>query len=307
MATKIVSVQDGPRTTVSDLIKAPTLIPERVLHLMLNMFLADFILRPAGSVPSGVLIYRESEPLFADGDAEVVEEFGEIPLITTSRGVRKVAKTVKRALGILVSQEMLDREAMDEVNKQITKVTNTMIRTWNKVFLDLFLTNPGIATMAVAAPWTGTSSKVRKDLALGKVAVSNADTDTSNGTGESKLGFEPDTLIVNIATAATFEYSDDINKPYVGNIADESPQYRGTLPREFAGLRIMKSFQVPANKAILLQRGIVGGIADERALHGTPLTLQSDNTETYRSNIIRRSAMFVDQPQAAIVLTGVES
>jgi hypothetical protein len=69
----------------------------------------------------------------------------------------------------------------------------------------------------------------------------------------------------------------------------------------------MASWQMPANKALLLQAKTIGGIADERPLHATPMREQANNTETFRSNVIRRSAIFIDQPKAGIVLTGVDS
>ena len=308
MAVRIVSAQDGTRLNVSDMVKSPTLIPERTINMMDQHFIVDYLLRDAGGVPSGVILYRESDPLYADSDAEVVEEFGEIPLVTISRGLRKVARTVKRAFGILVSQEMIDRNDTGEVNRQITVATNTMTRTWENVFLSLVFSNPGIPTMAVGAPWGSGTERTRKDLALGKLVVNNADADSNNGTGTNKFGFRADTLVVNMTTAAAFEYSDDVAKPYLGgNIADENPQYIGTLPRRYSGLTVMASWQMPANKALLLQAKTIGGIADERPLHATPLREQANNTETWRSNVIRRSAIFIDQPKAACILTGVDS
>src|SRR4051812_28516594 len=127
---RIVSVQDGPRLTVSQMVKSPTLIPKRIISNLQQEFIVDSLLRRLPATESGAYVYDESTPLFADGDAAIVEEFGEIPTISGRVGARKVALTVKRALAMLVSQEMVNRNNADRVNTQITQIRNTMVRTW---------------------------------------------------------------------------------------------------------------------------------------------------------------------------------
>lgn len=302
MTTRLVSTQDGPRLTVAQMVKQPRLIPARVIKMMDQEFIVDSILRRAGGNESGVVLYEESTPMFADGTAAVVEEFGEIPMISGRVGKRKVARTVKRGLAIKVSQEMVNRNNVDAVNRQVTQVKNTMIRTWEDAFFQIISTHPDIPTIAAATTWGAANSAIRKDLAAAKRTIKNA---TTVDDADNFFGFDPDTLIIGTGTETDFLASDDLAKVFEKSpLASENPQYKGTLPRDIFGLVTMVSRRIPAGRALMLERGTLGGISDERPMSATPL-YEDRPTETWRSDVIRQSAMFVDQPKAAIWITGV--
>ena len=106
----VIGVADGPRLTVSQLLKDPTRIPRRMIKMLDQQFITDAVLRKLPPTQSGSYVYEESTQLFADGTSEVVAEFGEIPVVTGSLGAQKVAVTTKRALGLQVSIEMKNRK-----------------------------------------------------------------------------------------------------------------------------------------------------------------------------------------------------
>lgn len=303
--TKVVSVQDGPRLTVSSLIKNPTVIQRRLISMMENQFIVDSLLRKLPPTDSGVYEYHESTPLFADGDAEIVEEFGEIPVITGRVGQRKVAYTVKRALALLISIEMRNRNNIDRVNTQQVQIKNTMIRTWETAFFRVLLNHPDVPSLAATGAWDDSSSKIRTDIAEATSLIEDATT----GEAQNYLGFTPNTLVIGKRTRTDLIQSDDFMKAYSDKLVDQSPAYTGTLPGQFVGLNIMVSREMDRlapGRALLLERGTVGGIGDERPLHVTPLREDPDR-EVWRSNTIRQSAIVIDQPKAAAWITGVTS
>lgn len=295
---------DGQRLTVNMLIKQPAIIRARMLSMLDQMFITDAILREGPAALGGAVVYNESTPLFADEDPSVVAEFGEIPVIGTSLGIPHAVYTVKRALGVEISEEMRRRDDMGAVDMKMTQARNTMVRAYERLFLNTLLNNAGVHTMAATAVWSSGSSKIRFDLAQAEYLVTNSDTDSTDNTGTNKLGFNPDTLIISTKTRADFKSSDDIAKVFVGNIANENIQYKGAMPGQFFGFDVLTSWQLPANTAVLLERKTVGGISDERPMTVKPLREQPDN-ETWRQDIIRQSAIFIDQPKAACVITGV--
>lgn len=301
------SSQDGQRITVNTYIKRPALVRARVLKMLDQQFITDAILRQGPKADGGAVQYEESVPMFANEDAAIVEEYGEIPAVVGEGGIPKTVRTVKRALGLLVSREMRDRDDVGAVDRQLVQIRNTMVRAWENAFLSALLSNANIHTLAATAVWSNSAtSKIRYDLAQAIYLAANSDAETSNNTGEQKFMFEPDTLIISRKTEADFLASDDVAKVFVGgNIADENLQYKGKMPRQFFGLDVIRSWRLASNQAIVLQRKVVGGISDERALEVTPLKEVPDNTETYRSNTVRRSAVFIDQPKAATLITGV--
>lgn len=307
MATdKIVSAQDGLRLTVAQMVKQPTLIPKRIINDLDKMFIVDALLRTLPRTQSGMYMYEESEPLFADGDAAIVAEFGEIPLITGKQGRRKVAFTVKRALGMLVSQEMVNRNDVDAVNRQIKQIRNTFTRTWETQFFLALANHPDVPSVNAAAPWDDPTSSFRFDLTEAKTSIVKAGPEDEP---DNYFGFRPNTLVIGEQTETDLILSDDFNKVYKETLASQSPEYTGTLPGNVWGLKIMISREMDRlnpGKALLLEAKTVGGIGDERPLTATPLRAIPDN-ETWRSNTVRQSAVVIDQPRAACWINGVTS
>lgn len=309
--TRITSFQDGPRITVNSMLKNPTLVPARVLSLLNQQFIVDRVLRTGPAIPSGALIYHESTPLYAEDNAAVVEEFGAIPATVGDIGIPRTARSVKRALAIRISQEMADRNDVDAVNTQITQVKNTMVRTWEDAFLATATASFPTLAASAASGWVYNTSPTAGtgffyDLAHAIFDINNADSDSSNGMGSQKFGFEPDTVIINTMVATTLLTNPDITKVFqVGDAAQQQPLLNG-LPERWLGgqLKLVKSWRLDPDKAIVCQSGVVGGISDERPIGATPL-YEDRPTETWRTDVTRASAIFIDQPKAGITITGV--
>jgi hypothetical protein len=302
----IVGVGDGPRVTVNDLINNPTVVPMRILQLAANQFIADTVLRNAGANNSGVVEFYASTPLFANRGASVRSEFGEYQIVTTSAGIPSVATSLDRGLSLMVSDEMRMRNKMDRVNIQMTQIVNTLRRDWDAAFMALFLGNPSVPTFAVSTAWA-TSTTIRNDILNGQKIINNA---VTPGQPQNYLNFQADTLIItetaryDILTNASFNSGTNV---YQGNLADENLQYTGLLPQKLLNLDTLVTKDggpLPTGSAIILERGTVGFISDEEPLQSTPL-YRDQPRRTWRSDTNRRSAMGLDQPLAAVVLTGL--
>jgi hypothetical protein len=79
------------------------------------------------------------------------------------------------------------------------------------------------------------------------------------------------------------------------------------------GLDVYTSWRLNAyipNGALVLQRNVVGAISDERPLGATPMYPEGGGgnggkTESFRTDMTRASAIAIDQPKCACVITGV--
>src|SRR5207248_1000026 len=151
MTTKVVSSFDGPRITVNDFVKDPLRIPQLIIDMSAQGFLADAVLRNGGMNQSGSVRYNESTPLYADDSTEIRAEFGEVPVGSTSTGDPRVAFVEERALAIMVSDEMRRRQITDPVTRQLAQVKNTLVKAWDDTFVTAVLNNPGINTQAASA------------------------------------------------------------------------------------------------------------------------------------------------------------
>lgn len=301
MPVPFISKVDGQRMLVSTLVKQPALVPARILNMLDQMFLVDAILRPGPPAPSGVIVYNESTPLFADDASSVVEEFGEIPVVSSSLGIPKTVRAVRRGMALKISQDMIDEENFDAVNTRMIQIRNTFRRDWEDAFLAAVFANPAVPTQTITTPWA-TSTVIRKDLNAARKTVELAAADVA---GNQKFGFDADTLIIGTGSKYDFLNSDDVAKVYLGgNLASENLQYTGKLPNQFIGLDVVTSWRMPAGKALLLERKTVGGVSDKRPLRSTNL-YEHQPTETWRSDTTRASAIFIDQPLSACILSGV--
>ena len=125
------------------------------------------------------------------------------------------------------------------------------------------------------------------------------------GRPDNYLGFTPDTIVLNLSDVTNMIGNDDTWKAWVGNVADQkSVAITGKLPMKLWGLDAWASYQMPAGEALVCERNTIGFISDERPLQATPLRWIED-TEEYRSNTIRQSAIGIDQPLAMCTISGI--
>lgn len=310
MPTSVLSVNDGPKITVRQLIGSPYMIPARVLDILANRFIAETLLRDAGSNGSSVVSFEESTPLYLGSDVEDVAEFAEIPVGTGQRGDPRVAYATKRALGVRISREMRDENKVQDVNRQITQLRNTMVRADDRA-LRAILTNPSVPTIAATAVWTGSTAKIRHDIARAMEVVASA---RPTATQEDDIfAFEADTVVFPGDITPVLLDNEEFLKVYRGGgPTDEDIAYTGKLPGQVLGLDALRTRSWDRTRVLVVERGTVGFRSDARPLESTPVYPEGGGpnggpTETWRSDTSRKRAMGLDQPKAACWITGVQA
>lgn len=305
MATTSVQYSNqGPRITVNAMIKDPLLVRARMLRMMDQQFIMEALLRNVGGTQSGVIQYEESSPQFLDDVPMTVAEGGEIPLGQGAEGLWKAAATIKLARGIMITREQRDRNRFDLVQKNMNRLRNTMIRSWEIRLFNMLSTHPSVPVVATGGdPWVlGPAATIRNDILAAIQAVAEAKSTTTGGANDY-FGFTPDTLVISTRTMyAMMQNAAFIDIYKSSPIITKSPIYTGTLEREILGLTVMTSRFMSDTEAYVLERNTIGGYADERPLTVTPTREQPDN-ETWRADVIRRTGMFLDEPQAAAKIT----
>ena len=95
--------------------------------------------------------------------------------------------------------------------------------------------------------------------------------------------------------------------PWVRNLtrlSDGDREAEDDTGRDVGGFRLLKSFRVPVNKAVLLERKTLGFISDEVALETTAMYEQRER-KSWRSDTTRTSGVGIDAPKSAVILTGL--
>lgn len=309
MASTVVSVSDGGRSTVSDLVGQPLAIPTRVIDNLRNRFLGEGLLRDAGRNTNGLVSYSESTPLFLGSDVETVAEFAEIPVAAGQVGTPRIAVASKKGLGVRVSREMRDENRIDDVNRQITQLVNTMLRAQERA-LRALLQDPSVPTIAATAAWTGPTGKIRRDLANAAEVIGSA---TPNATYDDDiLGFEADTVVLPGNITPLLMDNEEFLKVYNGDLASQNISYTGRLPNDILGMAGMRSYSWPKDRVLVLERKTVGFYSDTRPLEATALYGEGGGpnggpTESWRSDTTFKRALGLDQPKAACWITGVQA
>lgn len=294
----------GVRVTVNAMIKDPLMIRGRLLDMSRNQFMMEDLLRRVPGTQSGVVQFTESAPLFAAEDPSLVAEGAEIPLITGEDGVPRAAFTVKMGAGIEITREARDRNRVDKVSQRLKQVRNTFVRAWERRMFTA-LESAATLTGTASASWATATTDIRGDVltALRKVREASVSGATPGPDVDDYLGYEPDTLVMSTRTEALFFGNDTVAEVYErgSSLDPKNPRYTGTLEKEFMGLRVLTSRFMSDDFVWIMERKTVGGYSDERPLGVTPL-YENKPREIWRADAVRRTAIFVDEPKAAIKL-----
>lgn len=297
-ALPIISSQDGPQITVNDWLKDPLTIPEYILDQSKQGFIADAVLRPGGSAEAGVVRFHESTPLYLDSTITTRAEFSEVPVGVGSLGSPNVVYTQETSIGVVVSDWMRRRNAIDVFGLKMKQAINSISRAWDDLFVQAVLA-ASVQTGAASAHWNISSTDIRSDILTAMKAIEGA----QDGQG-SELGYMCDTMIVNRTNKFDIMRSAQFNTEYLGgDIASENLRYTGKLPQKIMDLDVLVSPRIPAGTVIFLQRGASGFIADEVPLQATA-TYRDEPRKCSRSDVLRQSAVGVDQPKSVYVMTG---
>ena len=308
--SSVVSATDGgSRLTVADLIGNPLWIATKLKERLENVFISESLFRNAGGNMNGLVGYTQGDPSFLVGDVQDIAENGEIPITYGQRGAPAVAVAIKRGLGIRVSMEMREENNMKAVTDQMTQLVNTFIRADDRVARALLMSN-AVPTLGIVNAWDTANGDPRKDLANGIEQIATAAPDiASGGSAEEWYGFQPDTMVVNGAILPALLSNDKFNKLFVGNIADQSITYTGAFPGQIYGLSIIRSRSFPKDRVLLCERNTLGFYSDTRPRTFTGLYPEGNGpmagpTESYRCDATHKRAIALDQPKAALWLTG---
>ncbi|NKV95311.1 hypothetical protein A5N78_06505 [Prescottella equi] len=306
MAKTIVSIHDGNKITVSDLIGAPDVIPTRAIDLVRDNLVAETLFRNGGSPASPVVQFTRSAPVFLDGDPEIVGEFGEIPVAGSGEGQPEVAVGHKLGLANRISREMKDYNQIQLVLKNLTRTTNTFIRANDKL-AQKALADAGVPEIPASDTWGGSTSNPRSDIAAAIESVNGALHDNNPN---EPYGYVADTIVMNPALWPVLMDDDRFSKLYNGDAASEHIGFKGALPGSLMSCNVLQSRFWPTDKVLVLQRGITGFYADPRPLEATGLYPEGGGpnggpTESWRSDMTQIRIIGVDEPLSACWITGI--
>jgi hypothetical protein len=262
--------------------------------------IATSILTGREVVSGGAISFDQNEGLYTDRPVEAVSPGGEYPITTVGDGTAQLAKVVKWGQDTFVTDEAAKRKAMSAVDKALLKLINTAAKNVDTVALAAIASSV-TQTQAAAAAWSAASgTQILRDILTAKASLSALN-----------QGYEADTLIVNDASWA-YLASDQV---LINAIARET-QSNAVVTGNFeliAGLRIMRTPNLPATGAWIVDSSQLGGIATEdlggnyQAVDGIleSKTIRDDENDQWRLRARAVAVPYINEPNAAIRITGI--
>lgn len=275
--------------TISRFLNTPSLVQRRLRTLAENRFITDVILRNNVPAAGGAVQFEQNESIFPDRVAEAVEPGGDFPMTTLGIGPSLIAAVKKWGLDTFVTDESIKRQLMNPVDRALLKLVNGVVKQVDTISLAAIATAV-TQTQAVPTAWA-TSTTILRDILTAKATIAALN-----------QGYDPDTLVVDDLTYAKV-MSDSTIAQAARREDPSNPVYSGEFPT-IAGLRILPSPNLPAaNTAWVLDSNALGGHGDEEPLSSR--SIRDEEHEQWRLRAKRITVPFVQEPAAAVKLTGI--
>jgi hypothetical protein len=290
----------GDYLTVSRFLNTPSLVARRMRTLAEQRLIATSILTGRETVSGGAVSFEQNEGLFTDRPVSAVSPGGEYELTTIGNGAAQLAKVVKWGQDTLVTDESAKRQAMSAVDKALLKLINSAAKNVDTIALAA-IASQVTQTQAAAAAWSAASgTQILRDILKAKATLSALN-----------QGYDADTLIVDDASWALLA-SDQV---LINAIARET-QSNAVVTGNFeliAGLRIMRTPNLPASGAWVVDSSQLGGIATED-LGGNydkvdgileSKSMRDDDNDQWRLRARAVVVPYITEPNAALRITGI--
>ena len=310
--TVITSAYDelAPAPTLDEMMKDPTLIPSRIKQQIENLDHEGLFFRQ-GPPNQGVVAFQEAQAEdYGDDNIEEIAEFGEIPVDSPDidEEARRVAYSIKTGRGFRVSWEQRNENRIDAVNRSmqdlVRKVRLHSVNTIRTAF-----TRANVPELQADTPWAEGGNVIQDIIdAINTVQGATDDTDPN-----LRFDYDPDTILMHPLTMTQMLLSEQIQKFYIGNMASENPVFKGLTTTQIAGqLQVAKSKLILPGEVYVFERGTTGFISEQLPLTVTDLLPEAGGdptiggrTMSWRSDIVRKRAIAIDNPKAIVKLTGV--
>jgi hypothetical protein len=247
----------GSQLTVEALLKQPRRISRDLVNLVSKRLVADrlFVRGSAEQVAGGAMQYQLAESIYLDTDpTEEIAAGADWPRSTWTEAI--LSEVVHQyGLEVLITNLMVRRHQMDQVTRAERKLANNLVRFIDtKAFALLENLAKGQNTQASAAAWSIAGTDIIAEVVKAQEFIETADNGYS--------GFEGATMVLNTSKR------DDLLNNTVLRAAlpreDRTGQIQTGMMAPFLGLKeILFSSRVTATKAIIIDTGVAGTIADE--------------------------------------------
>lgn len=289
----------GSVISVDAFLANPTRVTRLINDLTAQRFIADRMLAAGPQVPSGAIVFDQvtGADLFLDTDVEEIRPGGNFPDLTDSAPNPKTAATAKYGGQVTIFRENITRNRWDVLNRELTKLRNTVIRKTDTVAIAALDASP-IQTMVGVDLTTATSAQIIAMLAAAKGLIDNLD-----------MGYDADLVLVNPLQGDEMVSNENLLKI----LQSDGPGFGGGAPLRTGQLgRILdmdvaKTNRIPAGTMRVVASGVIGGLSQEEGQGVLTNVYATDRSGPKDQHVQawRPIVPYITDPKAAVSVSGV--
>ena len=289
---------------IHHLIKSPITLRKRLKDLMAEKFIADFLLTGRFVAQGGAILYETGEEIYPADSPEAVTPGAEYPVTVLTSGELAAARTTKWGQDVVITDEAIARMGMDPVNRGLRKLVNGNVKHVDSVALAVIaskVTQTVSVTTGTNAVGTGawsTDDAIIEGAIAVKAKAEELNVDES---------FNYDTVVLKPS-----QFAKVAGKLLTGGLVPREQQnaiLTGVIP-DYLGLTWTTSTYVPFTDPILVDRALLGGMADENlsgpgysAIDGVETkAIRLEETDGYLLRARRVTVPVVLEPKAAVII-----
>ena len=245
------TVDGQGRITVEQFLKTPTRVTRVIEDLARERFLAERIFGK-GDAQGGAVIYDQvtASELYTDRDVQAIDAGSEFPIVSSGESAPKVAAVTKWGGAAVLTYEAVRRDSRDTLNRELTKLRNTIVRKVDTVAIAALNAAPILTD--TGTDWSDSmAGNPVLDLASARSQIDDQD-----------MGYTADTVLINPA-----QYVDLISNTKVANslprdVVAANPIASGQLGN-YMGFTWYVTNRVPAGTAYILSSMMAGSLRDD--------------------------------------------
>lgn len=285
------TIDGAGRITVEQFLKTPSRVERVVNDLTRERFLAEKIFG-SGDAQGGAVIYDQitASELYTDRDVQAIDAGSEFPIVSSGESAPKVAAVTKWGGAAVLTYEAVRRDSRDTLNRELTKLRNTIVRKVDTVAIAAL--NAAPTGGAVGTDWSNTTTRD----AIGDVAKA------TNTIDNLDLGYKADTVLINPVQELELFMDKSIRDALPKESATDNPIASGRI-NGLMGLTWYASNRVPLGTAYVLASTQAGSLHDEIPLYSR--VVDQPERERYLIQAARVTVPVVTDPLAVYKLTGL--
>jgi hypothetical protein len=281
--------------TVSDYLKDYTLITKSLEALTAGGYIAEELFTGGFNAQGGGIQYMESVNKYVDVDADpedfaVAEGSAPHQVYSSDVGPQR-APTKKYYIEGWVTYEEERWNQLGALARLLKRMSNTMVRELDTIVMNMLRTNNKIRNYTCLGAWaTPTYANLYDDIIEANAMVENEVT-----AGDV---YNANTLVISKNTHTKILRNTSVRDLF-GERPD-NPRFTGEMER-IAGLNMLVTPYMADDMAFILEKGAIGGIADEEPFQVKPIE-DDKRREKYFIRIKRRTVAFLSDPGAIVRL-----